>query len=246
MSLTGKVCIVTGASKGIGRAVVERLARDGASVVINYLTDTAAADKIVASIGADRALAVQADVSKLADIERVVDAAVRKFSKIDFIMPCAGLMPMIDFEHVTEDSYARVFDINVKGPMFLAQKAVPHMKPGSRVVFVSTGVCTATGVQPPYMVYAASKGAVDQMTRVLAKDLGRKGITVNAIAPGPTATELYFDGKPEQVVNLHKSLSPFNELGTPEDMASVAAFLARDESRWVSGQVIRVNGANMV
>ena len=244
--LSGKVAIITGSSKGIGKAVAERLAADGASVVINYNSDSKAADTMVAEIGADRALAVQADVSTIPGVEKLVNATVQKFGKIDVVMPNAGVMGMKALAQATEADFDSHFNLNVKGPMFLVQKAVPHMGPGGRVIFVSTGVNSSSGVSPPYLIYAATKGAVDQMTRVLSKDLAKKGITVNAVAPGPTATDLFFDGKSEELINFVSNQSPFGRLGKPEEQANVVAFLASEESSWVSGQIIRVNGANMV
>ncbi|KAJ4297366.1 hypothetical protein N0V88_004284 [Collariella sp. IMI 366227] len=239
---------IFGASKGIGRATAECVAAEGASVVINYLSDSKAADEIVSNIGADRALAVQADASKIPDIEKLVAAAVDRFGKIDVVMPNAGIMGMHNLAHTTPADFDRHFNLNVKGPLFLVQKAVPHMPPsgGGRVIFVSTGLNTATGVSPGYMLYVATKGAVDQMVRALAKDLGNKGITVNAVAPGPTGTELFYQGKSEQLLEMLRKQSPFGRFGGPEEVASVVKFLAGEDSKWVSGQILRVNGANMV
>lgn len=264
MSLTGKVALITGASNGIGKAVALRLAADGASIVINYLTDAASANALVSLIGADRALAVQADVSQFESITALVDAAVARFGKIDIIMPNgtpspsplphnlplnpppAGILLMRDLAASTPADFDRTFSLNVRGPLFLVQAAAPHMAAGSRVIFVTTGLNTATTITPGYLLYAASKGAVHQMTRALSKDLGRKGITVNAVAPGPTATELFMEGKTEAVLRGMEAQSPFGRVGTPEEVADVVAFLAGEGSRWVSGQVVRVNGAFMV
>ncbi|KAL2168909.1 hypothetical protein VTG60DRAFT_6744 [Thermothelomyces hinnuleus] len=246
MSLRGKVALITGASKGIGRATAERLAAEGASVVINYLSSSEAADELVAKIGADRALAVQADASKIPDIEKLVAAAVEKFGKIDIVMPNAGIMEMYDLARTTEAAFDRHFDLNVKGALFLVQKAVPHIPPGGRVIFVSTGINSTTNLAPTYLLYVATKGAVDQMVRALSKDLASKGITVNAVAPGPTGTELFYKGKSEQLLEVMRKASPFGRFGEPDEIASVVAFLAGEDSRWVSGQVLRVNGANMV
>jgi 3-oxoacyl-[acyl-carrier protein] reductase len=157
-------------------------------------------------------------------------------------------MHLHDLAHTTEAAFDLHFNLNVKGPLFLVQRAVPHMPTtgGGRVIFVSTGLNTATGVLPAHLLYVATKGAVDQMVRALSKDLASKGITVNAVAPGPTGTDLFYDGKSEQVLEMLRRQSPFGRFGEPEEIAGVAAFLAGEESKWVSGQVLRVNGANMV
>ncbi|KAK3309818.1 uncharacterized protein B0T15DRAFT_506557 [Chaetomium strumarium] len=252
MSLSGKVILITGASRGIGRAIAERVAAEGASVVVNYNSSSKAADEVVSKIGADRALAVQADASKISEIEKLVDAAVAKFGKIDVVIPNAAIQDMLDLAHVTEADYDRHFNLNVKGALFLVQRAVPHMPApsgsggGGRVIFLSTGVCTFSLVSPGYLLYAATKGAVDQMVRVLAKDLAPRGITVNAVAPGPTATDMFLAPKTEQQLDALRKQNPFGRFGEPDEIASVVAFVAGEGSKWVSGQTIRVNGAHMV
>ncbi|KAJ3533938.1 hypothetical protein NM208_g7759 [Fusarium decemcellulare] len=247
MSLTGKVVLVTGGSKGIGKAVVERVAAEGANVVINYASDSAAANEVVEKIGSDKALAVQADVSSVSEIEKLVKAAVDRFGRIDVLMPNAAAAPMNDLESTTEEMFDRSYNMNVKGPYFLVQKAVPHMPRDGRVILVSSGVLHQSQVAPRYLLYASTKGSIEQMTRILAKDLGANhGITVNAIAPGPTATELFFKGKTQELVDSIAAFSPLNRLGRPEEIASLAAFLAGPSSSWVSGQVIGANGASFV
>ncbi|KAL7900396.1 NAD(P)-binding protein [Trichoderma sp. SZMC 28014] len=246
MSLQDKVILITGASNGIGKACAQRLYQEGARIVINYRTDASSANALVDSFGADRAIAVQADAANINDIDRLVQAAVDKFGRIDTVVANAGLMLMRDVEDTTEDDFAKSFDLNVKGPYFLAQKAVPHMPSGSHIIFISTGVCHHSSVSPKYLLYAATKGAIEQMTRVMAKGLAAKGIIVNAVAPGPTATELFYKGKPEALIDTIKAWSPFNRLGEPEDIANMVKFLASGDSSWVVGQTVLVNGGIMV
>ncbi|KAL6231244.1 hypothetical protein BDW75DRAFT_220718 [Aspergillus navahoensis] len=243
MSLSGKVALITGASKGIGKATAQRLASEGASLVVNYNTDASSAQALVKDIGEDRALAVQADVSKLADIDRLVEAAVAKFGKIDILIPNAGILPMRDLEHTTEEDFDFTYNLMVKGPYFLAQKAAKHIPPGGRIILVSTGVTVLSNIAPAYLLYATAKAAVEQMARVMAKDLARNGILVNCIAPGPTTTGLFLNGKSEQVLNTVAGFSPFNRIGEPEEIANALYFLCSKDSSWISGQTIRVNGA---
>lgn len=242
LPLAGKVALITGASKGIGAAAVLELAKQGAKVVINYSSDAAPAEELVARLGAENAIAVKADAGSVKEIERLVQTTVDRFGKIDIVVANAGIMPMRDLESTTEEDFDRTVGLNVKGPYFLVQKAAPHMAAGSHVILLSTSLTAISGVAPNYLLYVATKGAIDQMTRVLAKDLGRKGISVNAVAPGPTATELFFKGKSEQMLKGIASLNPHNRLGTPEDIAGTIAFLSGDASNWVNGQVLRVNG----
>ncbi|KAJ5781836.1 uncharacterized protein N7518_010319 [Penicillium psychrosexuale] len=242
MSLCGKVVLITGSSKGIGKATVLRLANEGASVIINYLSDEAAANSLVAQIGPDRALAVQADASNLSDLDRLVDSAVAKFGKIDILIPNAGILPMKDLGNTTEADFDNAYNLMVKGPYFLAQKATKHMPSGGRVILISTGITALSSVAPAYLLYASAKGAINQMARVMAKDLARKNIVVNAVAPGPTTTELFLKGKSEQVLNAVAGFSPFGRIGKPEEIANVIAFLCGEDSSWMSGQIVQVNG----
>ncbi|KAL8997977.1 MAG: hypothetical protein Q9169_002899 [Polycauliona sp. 2 TL-2023] len=244
--LTGKVALITGASKGIGKATALRLAKNGANVVIGYSSDPTSAEELVKTIGNDRAVAVKADVSHVAEIERLVKQAVDKFGKIDILIPNAGVAPMKDLEQTTEEDFDYTMALNVKGPYFLCQKAAPHMAPGSHIVLLSTSLCINSGITPNYLLYVTSKGAIEQMTRVMAKDVARKGINVNAIAPGPTGTELFYKGKTQQLIDMIAGFSPFKKLGEPEEIADGIALLCGSDSRWVSGQVLRVNGAAMV
>ena len=240
-SLNNKVALITGGSKGIGRAAALRLAKDGATVVINYSSDAAAAESLVQEIGSQRALDLKADASKISEIEKMVDEVVKRFGKIDILFANAGQLPMATLEATTEEAFDYAMAINVKGPYFLVQKAVKHMPPGSHVLLNSTTLCVSPA-SPPYMLYLTTKGAVEQMVRVLCKDLATKDIAVNAIAPGPTATELFLKGKPEAMLKTIAGMNPHNRLGQVEEIADAVAFLCGSDSRWVSGQVLRVNG----
>ncbi|KAL9597296.1 MAG: hypothetical protein Q9219_005220 [cf. Caloplaca sp. 3 TL-2023] len=244
--LASKVALITGGSKGIGKATALRLAKDGASIVINFSSDAGPAEEVVKLLGSDRALAVQADASTLAGIEKMVKETVDKFGKIDILIPNAAVLYMKDLENTTEKDFDTTMALNVKGPFFLCQKAVPHMPPGSHVILLSTSLTINSAVLPVYLSYNASKGAIEQMNRVLSKDLARKGINVNTIAPGPTGTDIFYKGKSEQMLKMIAGQSPFNRFGEPEEIADAMAFLSGNDSRWVSGQLIRVNGAGYV
>jgi len=239
-TLAGKIAVITGASKGIGKATALALATRGASVVVNYSSDSSAADAVVKAIGTKNAIAIKADVSTLSGVEQLVQASVKHFGKIDILIPNAGVLPMKDLEHTTEQDFDNTFKLNVKGPYFLVQKAVPYMPQNSHIIFLSTTLTTASTVQPPYLLYNSTKGAIEQMTRVLSKDLGKKGILVNAVAPGPTGTELFYKGKSEEMLKTIAGFNPQGRIGTPEEVADTLAYLAG--ASWVSGQVVRVNG----
>lgn len=240
--LTGKVALITGGSKGIGKATAIALAKAGAHVVINYSSDSAAANEVVEHIGSDRAYALKANVGDVGEIKELVKHTVDKFGKIDILIPNAGVLPMKDLENTTEQDFDQTFGLNVKGPYFLVQSAAPHMASGSHIILVSTSLCAASTVTPNYLLYCSSKGAIEQMTRILSKDLARKAICVNAVAPGPTGTELFYKGKPESVLKMIAGFSPQNRIGTPEEIADTITFMSGPGSRWVTGQVIRVNG----
>ncbi|KAJ5953229.1 hypothetical protein N7454_000125 [Penicillium verhagenii] len=270
MSLSGKVALITGSSQGIGKATALRLASERASIVINYRSDSTAANSVVEQIGTDRALAVQADASKLSDLDRLVDATVARFGKIDILIPNAGILAMKDLENTTEADFDNSYNLMVKGPYFLAQvgpayahasfsapstiqdavtdqyrytqKAAKHIPPGGRIIFVSTSLNAVSSIAPAYLLYVSTKGAIEQISRVLAKDLGRRGILVNAIAPGPTSTELFLEGKSEQALKAIAGSNPFARIGEPREIAAVMAFLSGADSTWMSGQVVRVNG----
>ncbi|OQD99329.1 hypothetical protein PENVUL_c065G04731 [Penicillium vulpinum] len=241
-ALAGKVAIITGGSKGIGKATALRLAHDGAKVVIQYLSDDKGAQEVVNAIGEQNALAVKGNAGSVADSDELIRHALEKFGQIDILIANAGSLPIRDLANTSEQDFNDCMDTNVKGPYFLIQKAVPHLRPAARIILVSTTLCHVSTVSPPYLLYLATKGAIEQMVRVLAKDLGPKGITINAVAPGPTDTEMFTRGKSESVLNTIKSLIPQGRLGTPEEIAESMAFFSSPASGWVSGQVLRVNG----
>ncbi|KAF1846323.1 NAD(P)-binding protein [Cucurbitaria berberidis CBS 394.84] len=246
--LAGKVALITGASKGIGAATALELASLGARVAINYSSDAKPAEELVAKIGsADKAIAIKANAGDVKELERLVQETVAwSGGKIDILIPNAGIALMRNVEQTTEEDFQRTYDLNVKGPYFLVQKALPYLPKGAHVVLLSTSLCASSTITPNYLLYVTSKGAVEQMTRVLAKDLGTKGINVNAIAPGPMATDLFFQGKSQELVDTIASGNPFKRLGQPSEIAKAIAYLSGEGGSWVNGQILRVNGGMTV
>jgi len=240
--LKGKVALITGASRGIGRAIAERLSRDGAAVVVNYARNADAAGDVVAEIEAagGQAFAVQADVGRVSEVVRLFDETIAHFGKLDILVNNAGIMCNKPISAVTEEEFDRVFAVNVKGTFFACQQAATRLAEGGRIInFSST---TTVMMLPTYGAYVASKGAVEQLSRSLAKELGPRGITVNVVSPGPTDTELFNAGKTEEQRQRLAQASAFGRVGQPPEIAEVVAFLASDAANWVTGQNIRVNG----
>lgn len=245
MSLQGKVALVTGSSRGIGRAIVERLSRDGAAVVVNYAGRAEPAKEVVAGIekAGGRAISVQADVSSVADVVRLFDMTLAHFGRLDILVNNAGVIIYKRLVDITEEEYDQLMAINVKGTFFACQQAAKRLADRGRIINLSTSITAL--LLPTYSVYAASKGAVEQITRVLAKELGPRQITVNAVSPGPTDTELFSEGKTEEEKNRMAQMAALGRLGKPEDIADVVAFLASDDARWITGQNIRANGGTI-
>jgi 3-oxoacyl-[acyl-carrier protein] reductase len=241
-TLKGKVALVTGASRGIGRAIAERLARDGAAVVINYSSNAAEARKTVTAIesAGGRAFALQADVARVPEIVRLFDETIAHFGRVDILVNNAGIMFTKPVSATTETEFDRIFAINVKGTFFACQQAATRLADGGRIINLSSS--TTARLMPTYGAYVATKGAVEQLTRSLAKELGPRGITINAISPGPTATELFLDGKTPEQIQQFGQMSAFGRPGKPAEIAEVVAFLASAASSWISGQNIRING----
>ena len=241
-SLAGKVAIVTGASRGIGRAIALRLSQEGASVVVNYARGAQQAKEVVSAIEAagGKALAVQADVSKTAEIRDLFDRTQETYSQIDILVNNAGVILYKPVAEVTEAEFDNLFAINVKGTFFACQEAAKRMAEGGRIVNFSSS--TTAMMLPTYGVYVATKGAVEQLTRSLAKELGDRQITVNVISPGPTDTELFTVGKTAEQIQRFTQMTALGRLGKVEDIADVTAFLCSEQARWITGQNIRVNG----
>ena len=239
-----QVAIVTGAARGIGAAIALRLGRDGYAVVVNYAGSADEAAGIVNAIceAGGQAVAVQADVADPAAVRRLFDAAVAQYGGVDVLVNNAGIMPpalplLADTDDKTFDA---LFAVNVKGSFNTMREAATRLRKGGRIVNFSTSVI-GLGL-PGYAVYAATKSAIETMTHILAKELRGKGITVNAVAPGPTATALFLDGKsPEQIERLAKA-APLERLGQPDDIANAVALLVGPDAAWINGQVVRANG----
>ncbi|MGN2250491.1 SDR family oxidoreductase [Frateuria sp. GZRe14] len=237
-----KVALVTGASRGIGAAIAERLARDGFRVVVNYAGDAAPAEALVRSIeqGGGKAVAAQADVGDATAVRRLFDAAEAAFGGVDVLVNNAGIMNLAPIAETDDASFDRHIAVNLRGTFNTLREAARRMHEGGRIINLSSS--TVGLLMPSYGVYAATKAAVEAMTGVLAKELRGRGITVNAVAPGPTATRLFLDGKSPELVDHLAKLAPLERLGQPEDIAAVVAFLAGPDGGWINGQTLRANG----
>ncbi|WP_330347199.1 SDR family oxidoreductase [Streptomyces sp. NBC_00582] len=236
-----RVALVTGASGGIGRAVAQRLAADGMAVGVHYAGNKAAADETVAAIEAagGGAVAVGGDVADEAAMTAAFGAVERAFGGIDVVVHTAGVMVLGPVAEYDLDAFDRLTRTNVRGTFVVAQQAARRVRPGGAVVTFSTSVTRLSF--PGYAAYAASKGAVEAMTLVLARELRGRDVTVNAVAPGPTATPLFLEGKDEEAIARLAAQPPLERLGTPEDIATTVAFLA-GPGRWINGQVVFANG----
>jgi 3-oxoacyl-[acyl-carrier protein] reductase len=242
-TVKNKVAIVTGASKGIGAAIAKSLAQAGAIVAVNYAGSKAAAEEVVASIIGQGGIAkaIQADVAKPADVKRLFDETIAAFGRVDVLVNNAGVMITKPISETTDDEFTKQFDINVRGTFNTLREAATRLNDNGTVINFSTSVNRI--MLPGYGTYVATKSAVEQLTRVFAKEVGKRNINVNSISPGPTDTELFMNGKSEETVTRLASLSAFNRIGKPQDIAEVVVFLASDEAKWISAQNIGVNGA---
>lgn len=239
-----QVAIVTGASRGIGAAIARRLAEDGYAVVVNYAGRVAEAEAVVQSIVAagGQAVAVQADVSEPTAAKHLFDAAEQSYGRVDVLVNNAGIMPA-NLPHLgdTDDAtFDRLFAVNVKGSFNTLREAASRLQQGGRIINFSTSVIGLA--LPGYALYAATKSAIETITNIMAKELRGRDIRINAIAPGPTATALFLDGKTPETVERLAKMAPLERLGTPEDIAAAVAFLASPAAGWINGQTLRANG----
>lgn len=237
-----KVAIVTGSSRGIGAAIAERLAHDGFAVVVNYSGNAAPAhalvDKITQQGGS--ALTVQADVSDSAAVRQLFKTTLDTFGGVDVLVNNAGIMALAPLGDTDDATFDQLLAINVKGTFNTLREATKHLRDGGRIINFSSSVTAL--LQPTYSIYAATKAAVEAMTSVLAKELRGRTITINAVAPGPTATDLFLNGKPQEVIDRLAKLAPLERLGEPADIAAVVSFLSGPDGAWINGQTLRANG----
>ncbi|WP_404935468.1 SDR family oxidoreductase [Paraburkholderia sp. BL27I4N3] len=237
-----RVAIVTGASRGIGAAVAQRLAKDGFAVAVNYASSSAEADRLVAELTAasTKAIAVKADVSNADDVRRLFELTEQQLGKVDVLINNAGVLKTVPLADTSDALFDQTFDINVRGTFNTLREAAARLNDGGRIVNFSSTTLALN--MPGYAIYNATKAAVEAFTHVFAKELRGRGITVNAVAPGPIATSLFLDGKTEEQIQTFAKMPPLQRLGQPDDIASVVAFLAGPDAGWVNGQILRANG----
>jgi 3-oxoacyl-[acyl-carrier protein] reductase len=239
---SSRVAIITGGSRGIGAAIARRLAADGFAVVINYAGKAAEAAALARTIetAGGKALSVQADVSDAAAVARLWDTAEAEFGGVDVLVNNAGIMKLATIAEGDDALIDSQIAVNLKGSINTMRQAARRLRNGGRIINLSSSV---VGLRPPtYGIYAATKAGIEAITHVLSKELRGRNITVNAVAPGPTATDLFLDGKPQAVIDQLTKLSPLERLGQPEDIANTVAFLAGPDGAWINGQVLRANG----
>ncbi|MBP2444365.1 SDR family oxidoreductase [Rhizobium leguminosarum] len=238
----GKVALVTGASRGIGAAVAQRLASDGFTVVINYSCNAAPAEELAGQIeqAGGKALTEKADVSDVDAVRRMFDAVETAFGGLDILVNNAGIMMLSSLAEADDANFDRQIGVNLKGTFNTLRQAAKRLRDGGRIINFSTSV---VGLKlETYGVYAATKAAVETLTAIMAKEMRGRNITVNAIAPGPVATDLFLNGKSDELIARMAKMNPLERLGTPEDIAAAVAFLAGPDGGWINGQTLRANG----
>ncbi len=237
-----RTAIVTGASRGIGAALAKRLAADGFQTAVNYFSNAAEAEAVVAVIEAagGRAKAIRAEVADASAVKGLFDEAEAAFGPVDVLVNNAGILKLSPLAEVSDEDFQRQVAVNLTGSFNGMREGARRVRDGGRIINISTSIIG--NFQPNYSVYAATKAAVEAMTHVLAKELGARGVTVNAVAPGPVATELFLTGRSAELIQRMTNDIPLGRLGQPDDIAQVVSFLASPGSGWVNGQVIKANG----
>lgn len=237
-----KVAIVTGASRGIGAEIAKRLAADGFAIAVNYASSAAEANTLVAQIIANggQAVAIKADVASAADVRTLFDITEQQLGKVDVLVNNAGVLKTVPLAETSDELFEQTFAINTRGTFNTLREAGARMNDGGRIVNFSSTTLALN--MPGYAIYNATKAAVESFTHVFAKELRGRSITVNAVAPGPVATELFLHGKSEEQIQQFAKMPPLQRLGQPEDIANVVAFLIGPDASWVNGQILRANG----
>lgn len=241
-TLKGKIILVTGSSRGIGATIARQLTAAGAGLIVNYAGGKDAAEQVVNDIkqqGGD-AIALQADVSNSGEVKALFDAAIAHYGRIDVLVNNAGIMINKLIKDTTDEDFSRQFDINVRGTFNTMREAATRLADNGSIINFSSSVNRI--MLPTYGTYVATKAAVEQLTRVFSKEVGPRGINVNSVSPGPTNTELFTNGKSAEVIARLASLSAFNRIGEPEDIAKLVLFLASDDAKWITAQNIGTNG----
>ncbi|KAJ3812970.1 NAD-P-binding protein, partial [Lentinula aff. lateritia] len=246
---SGKVALITGSSKSIGASIARALAAQGASVVINYAKDSRSAEEVAQqinlSLNSTSAIVVKADSSTISGGHYLLQETLRIFGRLDILVLNAGLMGSRTLSEIDEPFFNAHFDFNVKAPLFLVKEAAEVMiRSGGRIIFLSTSLTTASTLLPNALCYVASKGAVEQVARVLSKDLGTQGFTVNTVALGPVDTALFRAGTSQHVISSIAAQVPSHRIAEPDDITPIVAFLASPAAQWVNGQIIGVNGVS--
>lgn len=237
-----KTAIVTGASRGIGRAIAKRLAADGFSVVVNFAGNASKAKEAVDEITAagGKAIAIQGDISNPSDVQQLFEKTKQAFGQINVVVNNAGIMPLSPIAKGDIEAFDKVIQTNLRGSFLVLSQAAQHVAEGGRIIAFSSSVLAKSF--PGYGPYIASKAGVEGLVHVLANELRGRNITVNAVAPGPVATELFLEGKTEEQIAQLSKLAPIERLGQPEDIANVVSFLAGPDGSWINSQVVRANG----
>ena len=237
-----RVAIVTGASRGIGKAVAERLAKDGFGVVINYVSNAPEAEEVVAGINAQggEAIAIRADVSDAGQVEQLFAQTLQKWGSIDVVVQNSGIMPLSPIGKGDVETFDNVISVNLRGTFLVLAQAAQHISPGGRIIAFSSSVLMKSF--PTYGPYIASKAGVEGLVHVLANELRGRNITVNAVAPGPIATDLFLKGKSAEQVGELTKMNPLERMGQPSDIANVVSFLAGPDGGWINSQVLLANG----